>query len=102
MQIKCNPALLPKPKLEPSRPVRAQEHDGGIAKFGAIPQKEFREMLRRAKTNRKDIWNDEELGTLTDMYKQGYSYEEIALHIPTRTQIAIESKLRKMRKRGEL
>lgn len=106
VQIKCDPKLLPTPKLKPTVAVRVPDKPKFVPEFHLIPEKEFNEKLEKARrssyASRKDAWRDDEIRTLRSMVKQGYGYKEIAPHLPDRTTAAVEARIRKMRKRGEL
>lgn len=106
MRINCDPKSLPKPRLNPTKPVRVPDKVSKAIEFGMIPRHEYAEKLQRARessrANRKDAWTDEEIEILKRMFKGGYDLNIIAENLPDRTFGAVEAKARKMRKRGEL
>lgn len=60
----------------------------------------------RARTNghrnNPRAWTDDEMTLIRRMIRAGNDLQEIADRLPRRTEVAVDAKIRKMRKKGEL
>ena len=101
---------------EPTRPVRSEIVDSEIERdiehrfkknlHCFSPELITDEQRARAVKSRNEhlenAWTYEEISKLKKMYKSGMSRKEIIGSFPNRTLGAVDSKLRKMIKKGEL
>lgn len=94
----------------PTRPVRSEGVDSEIARDMNLhcfsPEVITDEQRERAVRSRiehlANAWTYEEIEQLKRLYKSGISRKEITGSFPNRTREAVDSKLRKMIKKGEL
>ena len=91
---------------EPTKPVRTDRQNGPIVDYDMIPRREYEEKLKRGRknsyANRSDAWTEEEEKTVIRMTRGGYDADEIAKRITGRTATAVEAKILRMKKKGEI
>ena len=87
------------PAPEPTRLVQTEEK---LPVNLVIKESQRKKAVAASLKSRYGTWNYDDEKLIKKLYKQGLTREEITNHFPDRTYSAVCSKIRRMKKRGQI
>lgn len=90
------------PAPPPTRPVTIAEKHAPLCGLERITDEQRERAVKASLQAAENAWTYDEDVDVKRLYKQGLSLQEIANHFPERTYAAVCSKIRRMRKRGQI